>query len=488
MKVWVSSSVVAMMVATTITGDSTCSPGAYRCGSPSGQGTLFYQCDIGGIEVQKTCAPGTVCYTQGSTILCGFPVNTANQLTPASNSLTVGAQCNFVSPYDEYMCPGASGQYDYFLRCLSGNYVHFACPPGTACVKNEGQNMYCGFRSQPADINAANATSAAPIPPTVPTESSSSSESLSSSTSESSLSSSSESLSLTSSAFGASSAVTVSGTSIDLSISLGATITASISVSATTISSSDEVTDFPPLFPPMSASSADSSTSSESTSSDLFTPTTTEESSTSTSEVPSVDISTGATIGATSSFENSANSANPIHTATPAFALSGPIISSGLEMLLNNGVHLPFPLPDINIPAIDLATVHLPDMTFDGIAITAIPLPSITIPPFDPISLTQFSYIEDLMSRAGITFDDIAKLPIPDLSHIDLSNLGNMNPAALMSLIHVNRVSLPTDVVVATPLPETVASLQTSPHTTTLDANGIEGLIGLSIMTYGTQK
>ncbi|KAJ2037353.1 hypothetical protein IW146_002945 [Coemansia sp. RSA 922] len=238
----------------------------------------------------------------------------------------------------------------------------------------------------------------------------------------------------------------------------------------------------------MSASSADSSTSSESTSSDLFTPTTTEESSTSTSEVPSVDISTGATIGATSSFENSANSANPIHTATPAFALSGPIISSGLEMLLNNGVHLPFPLPDINIPAIDLATVHLPDMTFDGIAITAIPLPSITIPPFDPISLTQFSYIEDLMSRAGITFDDIAKLPIPDLSHIDLSNLGNMNPAALMSLIHVNRVSLPTDVVVATPLPETVASLQTSPHTTTLDANGIEGLIGLSIMTYGTQK
>ncbi|KAJ2400772.1 hypothetical protein GGF41_007851, partial [Coemansia sp. RSA 2531] len=122
MKVWVSSFVVAMMVATTITGDSTCSPGAYRCGSPSGQGTTFYQCDIGGIEVQKTCAPGTVCYTQGSTILCGFPVNTANQLTPASNSLTVGAQCNFVSPYDEYMCPGPSGQYDYFLRCLSGNY------------------------------------------------------------------------------------------------------------------------------------------------------------------------------------------------------------------------------------------------------------------------------------------------------------------------------------------------------------------------------
>ncbi|KAJ2811495.1 hypothetical protein H4S07_002033 [Coemansia furcata] len=126
-------------------------------------------------------------------------------------------------------------------------------------------------------------------------------------------------------------------------------------------------------------------------------------------------------------------------------------------------------------------------MTFDGIAITAIPLPSITIPPFDPASLTQFTYIESLMSQAGITFDDLAKLPIPDLSHIDLSNLGNMNPAALLSLIHVNRISLPTEAV-ATPLPDTVASLQSSPHTTTLDANGIEGLIGLSIMTYGTQK
>ncbi|KAJ2056770.1 hypothetical protein GGI17_006018 [Coemansia sp. S146] len=488
MKVWVSSSMVVLMVATTITGDSTCTPGAYRCGSPSGQGTTFYQCDIGSVEVQKTCAPGTVCYTQGSTILCGFAVNTANQLTPASNSLTVGAQCNFVSPYDEYMCPGPSGQYDYFLRCLAGNYVHFACPPGTACVKHEGQNMYCGFRSQPVDINAANATSAAPVPPTVPTAPSSASESLSSSTSES------LSLASTSPIFSASSAGTVPGTSADLSISLGGTITASISVSATTISSSDTITDFPPLFPPTSTSDIDSSTSSESTSSDLIsdlftsTTTSTEAFTTTTLEVPSVDISTGATIGAPSSVENSANSASPTLTATPAFALTGPIISSGLEMLLNNGVHLPFPLPDINIPAIDLATVHLPDMTFDGIAITAIPLPSITIPPFDPISLTQFSYITDLMSRAGITFDDLAKLPIPDLSHIDLSNLGNINPAALMSLIHVNRVSLPTDVAVATPLPETVASLQTSPHTTTLDANGIEGLIGLSIMTYGTQK
>ncbi|KAJ1820743.1 hypothetical protein GGH91_004392 [Coemansia sp. RSA 2671] len=156
-------------------------------------------------------------------------------------------------------------------------------------------------------------------------------------------------------------------------------------------------------------------------------------------------------------------------------------------MLLNNGVHLPFSLPDINIPAIDLGTVHLPDMTFSGIAITAISLPSITIPPFDPASLTHFTYIQSLMSQAGITFDDLAKLPIPDLSHIDLSNLGNVDPAVLMSLIHVNRVSVPTEAV-SSPLTDAAPSLQTSPHTTTLDANGIEGLIGLSIMTYGTPK
>ncbi|KAJ2908175.1 hypothetical protein GGI21_003149 [Coemansia aciculifera] len=217
--------------------------------------------------------------------------------------------------------------------------------------------------------------------------------------------------------------------------------------------------------------------------SDLFPSTTTTEAYTSTVEETPVEVSTGATIGAPSSAENSANSASPIPTATPVLGLTGPVISSGLEMLLNNGVHLPFALPDINIPAIDLGTVHLPDMTFDGIAITAIPLPSITIPPFDPASLTQFSYIQDLMSRAGITFDDLAKLPIPDLSHIDLSHLGNMNPAAIMSLVQVNRVSVPTSIL-ATPLAEPVATL----HTTTLDADGIEGLLGLSIMTYGTQK
>ncbi|KAJ2486431.1 hypothetical protein IWW37_005624 [Coemansia sp. RSA 2050] len=236
-----------------------------------------------------------------------------------------------------------------------------------------------------------------------------------------------------------------------------------------------------------SASGSTTEASATSTSEAPATSTTVESATSTTSEASSVDISTGATIGTQASSGFSANSASPVPTAAPAIGLTGPVISSGLEMLLNNGVHLPFTLPDISIPAIDLGTVHLPDMTFNGIAITGIPLPSITIPPFDPASLTRFTYIESIMSQAGITFDDLAKLPIPDLSHIDLSNLGSIDPAVLMSLIHVNRVSLPTDAV-STPLTDAAASLQTSPHTTTLDANGIEGLIGLSIMTYGTPK
>ncbi|KAJ2848447.1 hypothetical protein IWW36_003289, partial [Coemansia brasiliensis] len=95
-----------------------------------------------------TCAPGTVCFAQGNTILCSYPVDTANQPPPASGSLVAGAQCSFASPFDEYMCPGANGQHDYYLRCLSGTFVHFACPPGTVCIKNEGQNMFCGMRGQ----------------------------------------------------------------------------------------------------------------------------------------------------------------------------------------------------------------------------------------------------------------------------------------------------------------------------------------------------
>ncbi|KAJ2002867.1 hypothetical protein GGI04_002489 [Coemansia thaxteri] len=156
-------------------------------------------------------------------------------------------------------------------------------------------------------------------------------------------------------------------------------------------------------------------------------------------------------------------------------------------MLLNNGVQLPFSLPNIELPAMDLATVHLPDMTFDGIALTAIPLPSITIPPFDPASLTHFAYIQDLMGRAGVTFDDLAKLPLPDLSHIDMSNLGHLDIGALLSMVNVNRVSFPTNDASgpAAETPAPAASL--SPHTTTLDANGIDALLGLSIITYSTK-
>ncbi|KAJ2374094.1 hypothetical protein IW150_003293, partial [Coemansia sp. RSA 2607] len=142
----------------------TCAAGSYRCSSASGQGALFYQCDVGGTEVQKTCAPGTVCYTQGSTILCSYPVTGAVQ--PASAGLAVGAACSFASPYDEYMCPGDNAQHDYYLRCLSGNYVSFPCPPGTACVKNEGQNMFCGWKSQAGGSGAAAASSA--VLPSVP--------------------------------------------------------------------------------------------------------------------------------------------------------------------------------------------------------------------------------------------------------------------------------------------------------------------------------
>ncbi|KAJ2720250.1 hypothetical protein GGI07_004722 [Coemansia sp. Benny D115] len=163
--------------------------------------------------------------------------------------------------------------------------------------------------------------------------------------------------------------------------------------------------------------------------------------------------------------------------------LSGPMISSGLEMLLNNGVHLPVTLPDIELPAINLATVHLPDMTFDGIALTAIPLPSVTLPPFNPASLTKFSYIEELMSKAHISFDDLAKLPLPDLHNLDLSHLGGLDANAVMSMVNVNRVSFPRNMV-PTPVYIEPENIQ---QTTTLDASGIDALMGLSIITYSTQ-
>ncbi|KAJ1952007.1 hypothetical protein GGI12_006354 [Dipsacomyces acuminosporus] len=96
-------------------------------------------------------------------------------------------------------------------------------------------------------------------------------------------------------------------------------------------------------------------------------------------------------------------------------------------MAMNNGmVSLPFSLPNIDLPAMNLASVHLPDVTFDGIAVTALHLPTVTLPPFNPASLTKFSYLEDMLSRAGITFDDIAKLPLPDISHLSIPGLGNV--------------------------------------------------------------
>ncbi|KAI7832110.1 hypothetical protein BX661DRAFT_179821 [Kickxella alabastrina] len=158
------------------------------------------------------------------------------------------------------------------------------------------------------------------------------------------------------------------------------------------------------------------------------------------------------------------------------------MISMGLQMILNNGVKLPFPLPNMELPGLNLATMHLPDMTVAGIALTDISLPSTSLPSFNPASMTEFAYIEQLMSRAGITFDDLANYPLPDLSNLNLSDLGDLGQLAggmdigfIMSLISVKRVSLPNDMV-PTPIYEPLS------QTTTLDSNDIVGLIGLPII------
>ncbi|KAJ2843988.1 hypothetical protein GGI22_007029, partial [Coemansia erecta] len=284
-----------------------------------------------------------------------FPVNTANGPPPASGSLVAGAQCSSASPFDEYMCPGPNGQYSYYLRCLSGTFVHFPCPPGTACHKTEGQNMVCSQSAAGAGGSAA-------------------------------------------------------------------------------------------THPATDASS----------------------------EVPSPEEGTPSTASPESA------SANP--PPTQSNGLTGPVISSGLEMLLNNGVQLPFTLPNIDLPAIDLATVHLPDLTFDGIALTAIPLPSVIIPPLNPASLTHFTYIESIMSKAGISFDDLAKLKLPDLSHIDMSALGHIDPAMIMSLVNVNRAPVPTEQSNANDIAGPVPTA--SPQTTTLGTDAIDALLGLSVITF----
>ncbi|KAJ1794118.1 hypothetical protein LPJ59_004602 [Coemansia sp. RSA 2399] len=369
-----------------------CTPGAYRCHGAGGQSAAFLQCDASGSEVLKSCAPGTVCYAEGKdSILCSYPVNTANGPPPASGSLVSGAQCNVVSPFDEYMCPGPNGQHNYYLRCLSGTFIHFPCPPGTTCHKTEGQSMVCG-------LPAAGAGGGADAPPP-----------------------SAESI--------------ATGTSgMDMS------------------------------EPPTNSSPSDAM-----------------------SPASSSDMDTGMGMGMGSSGMGTPSTASPETASanpppTQSNGLTGPVISSGLEMLLNNGVQLPFTLPNIDLPAIDLATVHLPDLTFDGIALTAIPLPSVTIPPLNPASLTHFTYIESIMSQAGITFDDLAKLKLPDLSHIDMSALGHIDPAMIMSLMNVNRAPVPTNQANANDIAGSVPAA--SPQTTTLGTDAIDALLGLSIITF----
>ncbi|KAJ1724113.1 hypothetical protein LPJ53_001575 [Coemansia erecta] len=500
----------------------TCSAGSYRCSAPSGQGTLFYQCDAGGTEVQKTCAPGTVCYSQGSTILCSYPVNTG-AVQPASSSLTVGATCNFVSPYDEYMCPGANAQHDYYLRCLSGNYVSFPCPPGTACIKNEGQNMFCGWKGQAA-VGSGEVAASSAVPPSMPPVEVSTGGSAGPPTGWSVESSTgSVELSVSVSIGGASSALFETSTAIGLPWDESTTASSSStdSSSSETLLSSESALSSSSELSDSSSGSSDSSSSTHGLFSEeppLF-PTTSsgflismsigvEESSSigGSFEISSgvanasqtTEIAIGGTLSAGPATDIAASSASPSDiavgsTISPAptahsggSGLTGPMVSSGLSMLLNNGVQLPITLPNIDLPAIDLATVHLPDMTVDGINLAALPLPSITLPPFNPASLTKFSYIEELMSKAGVTFDDIAKLPLQELSNMDFAHL---DVGALMSVVNVNRVSFPNNMV-PTPLEEHAVAAQTPDpalQTTTLDADGIDALLGLSIMTYSTQ-
>ncbi|KAI8319267.1 hypothetical protein GQ54DRAFT_43938 [Martensiomyces pterosporus] len=486
MKHWVSVSSLVSCLAAAVAGDS-CVAGSYRCASASGQGSVFYQCDVGGVEVQKSCAPGTVCYTQGSSILCGFPVSTANQLAPENSSLTAGAQCSYASPFDEYVCPGANGQYDYFLRCLSGTFVHFACPPGTACVKNPGQNMFCGWKSQ-ANGSKPNVPSAA-ANPTSPATLSSTSLLPDTSALPSSL------ISEFSSAEGSASGTPATST----------TPASESGASEGTSSSSSRhglFDNLPPLFPDRTSSS--SSSSSEGMGMGMGMESSTETGSSSASSAgglfgglfsdtgasTSASDETAAASATSSGEEASSSLSSPAPTPEGAHGsgLTGAMISNGVEMVLNNGISLPFPLPNIDLPAMDLASVHLPDVTLDGIAVTGIPLPSITIPPLNPASLTKFTYIEEIMSRAGITFDDIAKLPLPDLNHISLPNLGSINVANIMGMLNLghNQDSNSPANRNAQPTGPTATANGEGPQTTTLDAGDIDAVLGLSISTYAS--
>ncbi|KAJ1645535.1 hypothetical protein J3B02_000007 [Coemansia erecta] len=518
-------SVAALLAANVdLANAQTCSAGSYRCGLPSGQGAVFYQCDVGGTEVQKTCAPGTVCYSQGNTILCSYPVNTSGSQQPASDQLAAGAPCSFSSPFDEYTCPGPSGQYDYYLRCLSGNFVHFPCPPGTACIKNQGQNMFCGWKGQAgsSDVPAASAANAT-FPaisiiasssiafevPSMPPMASSDEFSITSASS----SEATEDISTSSLLWGETTS-TDSGFGIGSESATALTSLSSLASSSAFSSSLGGLWSDDPFVSPSSSSgflismsigieesstfggsfTISSGTISVSDTSEIAVGSTISGIAESTGGETSPEVAATATSAsepAAASASSAVNSASPELTASShGSGLTGPMISSGLEMLLNNGVQLPITLPNIDLPPIDLATVHLPDMTFDGIALTAIPLPSVTVPAFNPASLTKFSYIQELMSKAGITFDDLAKLPLQDLQKLDLSHLdlNNLDINAIMSVVNVNRVSFPSSNMIPTPIIELVSTKATDPalQTTTLDADGIDALLGLSIMTYST--
>ncbi|KAJ2354222.1 hypothetical protein IWW50_001175 [Coemansia erecta] len=413
------------------------------------------------------------------------------------------------------MCPGANGQHDYFLRCLSGTFVHFACPPGTACIKNEGQNMFCGWPSKGAAGPAPNTDNTSPtIDSGESTGKSSSVIDIGGSASESSpvidvggsTSESSPVIDIGGSTSETSPVIDIGGSTSETSpdIDIGGSTSDGLpdittggetseglpdidigsSAEEDTSSTHGLFDDLPPLFPSTSsdidtgvdASGEISLSSADSTK--LEEPTT--ESAADTAEASqseSLSAEAPPSIQDTSEVQPTATKHNN--------GLSGPVISSGLEMLLQNGVQLPFTLPNIDLPEINLATVHLPDMTFDGIAITGIPLPSVTIPPMNPASLTNFNYIEEIMSKAGITFDDLANLPLPDLNNLNLSDLGHIDVASVMSIMNVNRISV-QDGVSAQNLAETLPPATDAPHTTTLDADGIDALLGLSVMTYSS--
>ncbi|ORX72468.1 hypothetical protein DL89DRAFT_113438 [Linderina pennispora] len=98
---------ITALLSLAYTGTSACVSGTYRCAQKSGLAAQFLQC-ANGSEISMMCGPGTVCYSQGNSIMCGFPVDTASE--PATDKgLVAGAQCQALSPWDEYVCPGESG-------------------------------------------------------------------------------------------------------------------------------------------------------------------------------------------------------------------------------------------------------------------------------------------------------------------------------------------------------------------------------------------